>query len=211
VGNNSIGLVDTGIESTGDVTITGPGKLGFVICNTGIYMTEISLNDLLVTDGAKLDMTLVGTGILGKKLNIKIAGKTITTYPKTLRVSGGMTDVSIIASTSAISDMNKLVLNDGLSLTAPVGAKFANHAVYDKDGNVVKGKNVRISLAGDVNNDGAVTMADANAVVNYFLATDKPSSFDVDNANVNGDADDDGKPSITMADANAIVNMFLGQ
>ena len=64
---------------------------------------------------------------------------------------------------------------------------------------------------GDVNKDGAVTMADANAVVNYYLATDKPSSFDVDNANVNGDADDDGKPSITMADANAIVNMFLGQ
>jgi len=83
--------------------------------------------------------------------------------------------------------------------------------VCDKDGNVVKGKNVRFSLAGDVNNDGAVTMADANAVVNYFLATDKPSNFDVDNANVNGDADDDGKPSITMADANAIVNMFLGQ
>ena len=211
VGNNSIGLVDTGIESTGDVTIAGPGKLGFVICNTGIYMTEISLNDLLVTDGAKLDMTLVGTGVLGKKWNIKIAGQTITTYPKTLRVSGGMTDVNIVASTSAISDMNKLVLNDGLSLTAPVGAKFASHAVCDKDGNAVKGKNVRISLAGDVNNDGAVTMADANAVVNYFLATDKPSSFDVDNANVNGDADDDGKPSITMADANAIVNMFLGQ
>ena len=211
VGNNSIGMVDTGIESTGDVTIAGPGKLGFVICNTGIYMTEISLNDLLVTDGAKLDMALVGTGVLGKKWNIKIAGQTITTYPKTLRVSGGMTDVNIVASTSAISDMNKLVLNDGLSLTAPVGAKFASHAVCDKDGNVVKGKNVRFSLAGDVNNDGAVTMADANAVVNYFLATDKPSNFDVDNANVNGDADDDGKPSITMADANAIVNMFLGQ
>lgn len=211
VGNNSIGMVETGIESTGDVTIAGPGKLGFVICNTGIYMTEISLNDLLVTDGAKLDMTLVGTGVLGKKWNIKIAGQTITTYPKTLRVSGGMTDVDIVASTSAISDMNKLVLNDGLSLTAPVGAKFASHAVCDKDGNVVKNKTVRFSLAGDVNNDGAVTMADANAVVNYFLATDKPSNFDVDNANVNGDADDDGKPSITMADANAIVNMFLGQ
>ena len=211
VGNNSIGMVETGIECSRNLTIAGPGKLGFVICNTGIYMTEISLNDLWVTDGAKLDMTLVGTGILGKKLNIKIAGKTITTYPKTLRVSGGMSDVSIIASTSAISDINKLVLSDGLSLTAPVGAKFASHAVCDKDGNVVKDKNVRISLVGDVNNDGAVTMADANAVVNYFLATDKPSSFDVDNANVNGDADDDGKPSITMADANAIVNMFLGQ
>ena len=209
VGNNSIGMVDTGIESTGDVTIAGPGKLGFVICNTGIYMAGISAKDLAITDGAKLDMTLVGTGILGQTL--KVTGTTRVVYRKTLRVSGGMSDVSIIASTSAISDMNKLVLNDGLSLTAPVGAKFENHAVCDKDGNVVKGKNVRFSLAGDVNNDGAVTMADANAVVNYFLATDKPSSFDVDNANVNGDGDDDGKPSITMADANAIVNMFLGQ
>ena len=209
VGNNSIGMVDTGIESTGDVTIAGPGKLGFVICNTGIYMAGISAKDLAITDGAKLDMTLVGTGILGQTL--KVTGTTRVVYRKTLRVSGGMTDVNIVASTSAISDMNKLVLNDGLSLTAPVGAKFENHAVCDKDGNVVKNKTVRFSLAGDVNNDGAVTMADANAVVNYFLATDKPSSFDVDNANVNGDADDDGKPSITMADANAIVNMFLGQ
>ena len=209
VGNNSIGMVDTGIESTGDVTIAGPGKLGFVICNTGIYMAGISAKDLAITDGAKLDMTLVGTGILGQTL--KVTGTTRVVYRKNLRVSGGMSDVSIVASTSAISDMNKLVLSDGLSLTAPVGAKFENHAVCDKDGNVVKGKNVRFSLAGDVNNDGAVTMADANAVVNYFLATDKPSDFDVDNANVNGDADDDGKPSITMADANAIVNMFLGQ
>ena len=209
VGNNSIGMVDTGIESTGDVTIAGPGKLGFVICNTGIYMAGISAKDLAITDGAKLDMTLVGTGVLGQTL--KVTGTTRVVYRKNLRLSGGMSDVSIVASTSAISDMNKLVLSDGLSLTAPVGAKFASHAVCDKDGNVVKGKNVRISLAGDVNNDGAVTMADANAVVNYFLATDKPSSFDVDNANVNGDADDDGKPSITMADANAIVNMFLGQ
>ena len=211
VGNNGISMVDTGIESTGDVTIAGPGKLGFVFCNTGIYMTEISPNDLLVTDGAKLDMALVGTGVLGKKMTTRIGNNNVTLYSKNLCVSGGMSDVSIIASTSAISDINKLVLSDGLSLTAPVGAKFASHTLKDKDGNVVKDKNVRISLVGDVNNDGAVTMADANAVVNYFLATDKPSNFDVDNANVNGDADDDGKPSITMADANAIVNMFLGQ
>ena len=210
VGNNGISMVDTGIESTGDVTIAGPGKLNLVFCNTGIYMTEITPNDLLVTDGAKLDMALVGTGVLGKKMTTRIGNNNVTLYSKNLCVSGGMSDVSIIASTSAISDINKLVLSDGLSLTAPVGAKFASHTLKDKDGNVVKDKNVRISLVGDVNNDGAVTMADANAVVNYFLATDKPSDFDVDNANVNGDADDDGKPSITMADANQIVNMFLG-
>ena len=123
-----------------------------------------------------------------------------------------MTDVSIMASTSAISDIKNLVLSDGLSLTAPIGAKFDNHAVCDKDGNVVGNfKTVRISHLGDVNNDGAITMADANAVVNYFLATDKPSDFDVDNANVNGDTDNNDKPAITMADANQIVNIFLGQ
>ena len=57
---------------------------------------------------------------------------------------------------------------------------------------------------GDVNGDNDITMADANAVVNYFLATNKPEDFDVESADVNGDG------SITMADANQIVNMFLG-
>lgn len=50
-------------------------------------------------------------------------------------------------------------------------------------------------------------------VVNYFLATKKSDihGFDINNANANGDAGEDGQPIITMADANAIVNMFLGQ
>ena len=59
-------------------------------------------------------------------------------------------------------------------------------------------------IKGDVNGDDIVTMADANMVVNYFLATDKPEDFNVEAADVNGDGD------ITMADANQIVNMFLG-
>ena len=59
-------------------------------------------------------------------------------------------------------------------------------------------------LLGDVNGDGYITMADANMVVNYFLATDKPEDFDTTAADVNEDG------SVTMADANQIVNMFLG-
>ena len=208
VGNNSIGLVDTGIESTGDVTIAGPGKLDMVLCGTGIAMTDNTyVDELAICDDAKLSMVLVGKGIVGAY--IEKPGHVF--YRKNLRISGGNSDVDIIASQSAVSDMNVLTLNDGIALSAPVGAKYSYGAVRDKDGNLVQNKKVRFSHLGDVNNDGAVTMADANAVVNYFLATDKPSSFDVDNANVNGDADDDGKPSITMADANAIVNMFLGQ
>ena len=60
------------------------------------------------------------------------------------------------------------------------------------------------TIRGDVNHDGSVTMADANMVVNYFLASNKPEDFDTTAADVNGDGD------ITMADANQIVNMFLG-
>lgn len=59
------------------------------------------------------------------------------------------------------------------------------------------------TLLGDVNHDGSVTMADANMVVNYFLATDKPDGFDTTAADVNEDG------SVTMADANQIVNIFL--
>ena len=49
-------------------------------------------------------------------------------------------------------------------------------------------------------------MADANMVVNYFLASDKSTINGIytDAADVNGDG------QITMADANMIVNMFLG-
>ena len=60
-------------------------------------------------------------------------------------------------------------------------------------------------MLGDVNNDGSVTMADANMVVNYFLAEDKDSisGFNKEAGDVNKDGD------ISMADANAIVNIFL--
>jgi surface protein len=208
VGNNSIGMVETGIECSRNLTIAGPGKLDMMLCGTGIAMTDKTYKaELAICDDAKLSMVLVGTGIVGTYVDKP--GHVF--FQKNLRISGGNSDVDIIASQSAVSDMNVLTLNDGIALSAPVGAKYSGGDVLDKDGNLVQNKKVRFSHLGDVNNDGAVTMADANAVVNYFLATDKPSDFDVDNANVNGDGDDDGKPSITMADANAIVNMFLGQ
>lgn len=65
-------------------------------------------------------------------------------------------------------------------------------------------------LMGDANDDGFITMADANLVVNYFLATEKSTiNINLEAANVNGDTNEDGTPAITMADANQIVNMFL--
>ena len=59
------------------------------------------------------------------------------------------------------------------------------------------------SKKGDVNNDGAVTMSDANMVVNQFLSGNTGTVDDV--YDVNGDG------AVTMSDANMIVNIFLNQ
>ena len=76
-------------------------------------------------------------------------------------------------------------------------SSYSNDDNSDPDGTKKKG---------DVNHDGSITMADANMVVNYFLASDKSTINGIytDAADVNGDG------QITMADANMIVNMFLG-
>lgn len=59
-------------------------------------------------------------------------------------------------------------------------------------------------LLGDVNRDGEVTMADANAVANY-CAGNVPAVFDEDAARVTGN------DTITVRDAQAIVKMYLGK
>ncbi len=60
------------------------------------------------------------------------------------------------------------------------------------------------TIKGDANGDGAVTIADANGVVNYFLGV-SDTNIDLNAADTNGDGE------ITIADANAIVNVFLNE
>ncbi len=65
-----------------------------------------------------------------------------------------------------------------------------------------------LRMLSDCNGDDAVTMADANAVVNYFLAKGTDGFVEGDFDTTAADVNEDG--SVTMADANQIVNMFLG-
>ena len=122
VGNNSIGMVDTGIECSRNLTIAGPGKLDMVLCGTGIAMTDNTYEaELAICDDAKLSMVLVGTGIVGAYVQ-----KTAHIfYKKDLRISGGNSDVDIIASQSAVSDMNVLTLNDGITHMEPCATRTA--------------------------------------------------------------------------------------
>jgi hypothetical protein len=64
------------------------------------------------------------------------------------------------------------------------------------------------AVKGDANGDGSVTITDAVAVVNYILGSPS-SNFNIMNANVNGDVDDDGNPNISITDAVGIVNIIL--
>ena len=94
------------------------------------------------------------------------------------------------------------------------GLSYADHIIiYVPYGSKAKYEATRywrsynIRMLSDCNGDDVVTMADANAVVNYFLAkgTDGfvEGGFDTTAADVNEDG------SVTMADANQTVNMFL--
>lgn len=60
------------------------------------------------------------------------------------------------------------------------------------------------TIYGDSNDDGVVTMSDANIVVNKFLGLAESFLYFMQ-ADVNKDGE------ITMSDANAIVNIFLGK
>lgn len=157
----------------------------------------------------------------------------ITDYTTTLQVDGKKTLLSVKGTTQCYQNLGSFTLTEGFDVTAPRNAVFFKKdlggnvqqtfctpkVIKDKTtgslitifipvaGTAVVIENPRvvpvILKKGDVNGDDAITMADANAVVNYFLTTDKPSDFDVTTADVNGDGE------VTMADANQIVNSFL--
>ena len=60
-------------------------------------------------------------------------------------------------------------------------------------------------LLGDVNKDGAITIADVTALVNIILGKDTAGTYDRRAADVNTDG------SITIADVTALVNIILGK
>lgn len=64
-----------------------------------------------------------------------------------------------------------------------------------------------VSLSGDVNRDGSVTIADVTALVNIILGKDnvEPYQYDHSAADVNMDG------TITIADVTALVNIILGK
>ena len=133
--------------------------------------------------------------------SITIPGSVATIVHGAFEGCNNLTSITVLRKEPAAIETANAFSNYDATLYVPYGCKSKyEEADYWKDFKEI----VEIDfIKGDVNGDDNVTMADANMVVNYFLATDKPEDFNVEAADVNGDGD------ITMADANMIVNMFL--
>ena len=234
VGDCSISsTAGTGIKNTSKtLIINGTGTLNITGEIHGINMTNTAVNYLVIDGNVTVNVTAGHYGMQGVvtiQRNFK-TGEVTTICPAKLKVGGTNSKLSVKGTDRCFMALGGFIAADGYEVTSP-----SRTAYYGKlDGadyftfcrlsvsfgkelsdptttlTPVAGTAVVIEKTvtyqpGDVNHDGSITMADANAVVNYFLATDKPSDFDKETADVNGDG------SITMADANMIVNMFLGQ
>ena len=234
VGDCSISsTAGTGIKNTSKtLIINGTGTLNITGEIHGINMTNTAVNYLVIDGNVTVNVTAGHYGMQGVvtiQHNFK-TGEVTTMCPAKLKVGGTNSKLSVKGTDRCFMALGGFIAADGYEVTSP-----SRTAYYGKLDGADYFTFCRLSLSfgkelsdptttltpvagtavviektvtyqpGDVNHDGSITMADANAVVNYFLATDKPSDFDKETADVNGDG------SITMADANMIVNMFLGQ
>ncbi len=215
-----------------NVVIGGTGTLNIDASVAGIVMNSTAANSLDIDDEVTVNVEAKNYGVVGYVRELSLSGQTTYAYTTNLNVGGKNSKLSVNGTTKCFQSLGGFTAADGYKVTSPSHTAYCgtkNNEDYHTfcqatEETVGSGRNPLVVLTltpvagtavviekpyilGDVNGDGSITMADANAVVNYFLADDKSgiTNFNVDAANVNGD---DG---ITMADANAIVNMFLGQ
>ena len=203
-----------GLASVGNLTITGNGTLNIDAKGTALGMIGATSYYLTINGGAKVFAKGM-YGVYGGMKTVPAAGGQLTeSYVTHLRVSGAKTELHVYGTEQCAQLIAFLETDAGMEMRGESGKAyfeqnsfcyFERHRYQPYANQWVTIKYPDGFILGDVNHDGSITMADANAVVNYFLSTDKPEDFDKTTADVNGDG------SITMADANAIVNMFLGQ
>ena len=211
-----------------NVVIGGTGTLNINASVAGIVMNSTAANSLDIDDKVTVNVEADTYGMVGREVVKRLLDKTDTTYTTTLKVGGENSKFSVKGTTICFNTLGGFSPADGYKVTSPSRTAFdpASNtfcrvtATSSGSGKIgtglvltlvpIAGVAVVIEkpyILGDVNGDGSITMADANMVVNYFLATDPSSiaNFNVAAADVNGDK------AITMADANQIVNIFLGQ
>lgn len=206
----AIGISDisyTAIPTSPTTTIKGSGTLKAKAKNIAGYICSKAK---LVIDGVQASFEGGDYGI-GDNNNMNNQKILTIQNNAAVKATGGK---------GAITKLSSIKLYDGISVSKPANGVIKQvgsngYGIYEGStlattAILSNGNSMFDIKMGDANGDGFITMADANLVVNYFLATDKSTiNINLEAANVNGDTDSEGKPSITMADANQIVNMYL--
>ena len=214
-----------------NVVIGGTGTLNINASVAGIVMNNTAANSLDIDDEVTVNVEAKNYGVVGHVRELSLSGQTTYAYTTNLNVGGKNSKLSVNGTTKCFQSLGGFTAADGYKVTSPTHTAYCgtkNNEDYHTfcqatEETVGSGRNPLVVLTltpvagtavviekpyilGDVNHDGSITMADANAVVNYYLATDKSTvtGFYESEANVNGDE------GITMADANQIVNMYLG-
>ena len=180
------------------------------------YSDSISLavDDVIVDDGSAMVayMMIAPNNMAGDTITVRVKG--VEGDLKAVQVTGAdfkagrMYDINLDGGSAAanaklavaVEEENKMVCENVMSTSSKPQVYVPDFTTADVATGELK---VLGALLGDVNQDGYVTMADANLVVSYYL---NPETTHLPNLNI---ADMNGDGYITMADANQIVNIFL--
>ncbi len=165
--------------------------------NVGANKFGLLLEAPLTLSNIQLKAVSEGYGIGGSVTTVSLRKM----YLGSLLLQGQSTVAEVKGTRGCIANLNKLELEDGLSITEPSGSIFKNHGVMNA-GSLVKGTSVVIKYEapkkkGDVNLDGNVDISDIVAVINQIAGTATYS-----NADVNKDT------NIDISDIVAIINII---
>ena len=187
-GNNAVLVAD---EPT---TITGSGSL---------HATSSTYDGCMVKTGSSLTISGGAQVYFGGKYYGIYGGSTTSK----LIMSGANTQLMASGTTTASIHRVQPTLNDGLTITYPVGAYFnSNGTVVDANGNTIKGQYVTISkpafAIGDVNEDGNIDITDVTMLTGAVLS----GNFSTINTQA-ADCINDG--SIDISDVTALISRVL--
>ena len=212
VGDNSLESKQwTGIfihPDAGGLTINGTGSLEVKSATWALSMNATTDHYLNVKGGVQLSLEGESCGLDGGVRETRTGQ--ILSYHTNLNVETDTTVVKMKGGSNAARNLKALTLNDGLAITEPEGASFANYSIRDAEGNPYANTWVVISkkadepapIPGDVNEDTEVNINDVVAIINVMAGT---ASWP--NANVNGDPDG----AVDINDVVAVINIMAGK
>ncbi len=140
--------------------------------------------------------------------SLRVEISTSTTFPARTSYRGVITDnsfatpkLSEITGVGALVDGKTYYLRTRYAYNTIAAGAVAQYTEYSP---VMTFVYKASGIAGDVDGDGRVDLADLNAIVNIILGKNNASDYV-------GDADTDGNGNVDLSDLNIIINTILGQ